>query len=114
MQDASIIRNRQKIAAAIGNARVFLDIQRESGSFSDYIWGFLPDKKPIINTWKDHSTAPARTDLSDRISSDLKKRGFKFFGRSEEHTYELQSLMRISYAVFCLKTKKQNIQLTND
>ncbi|HEY9561677.1 MAG TPA: DNA-3-methyladenine glycosylase I [Anseongella sp.] len=80
MQDASIIRNRQKIAAAIGNARVFLDIQRESGSFSDYIWGFLPDKKPIINTWKDHSTAPARTDLSDRISSDLKKRGFKFFG----------------------------------
>src|SRR3546814_15182400 len=79
MQDASIIRNRQKIAAAIGNARVFLDIQRESGSFSDYIWGFLPDKKPIINTWNDHSTAPARTDLSDRISSDLKKRGFKFF-----------------------------------
>src|SRR3546814_9408159 len=97
MQDASIIRNRQKIAAAIGNARVFLDIQRESGSFSDYIWGFLPDKKPIINTWKDHSTAPARTDLSDRISSDLK--------RSEEHTSELQSLMRISYAVFCLQKK---------
>lgn len=80
MKDTGIIRNRLKILAAIGNARVFLDIQRESGSFSNYIWGFLPDRKPIVNNWKTLSEVPARTELSDRISADLKKRGFKFFG----------------------------------
>lgn len=80
MQDPGIIRNRQKIAAAIGNARIFLEIQKEHGSFSDYIWGFLPDRKPIVNQWKDHSSTPASTELSDRISAELKKRGFKFFG----------------------------------
>lgn len=80
MQDSGIIRNRQKIEAAITNARLFLEIQKEFGSFSDYIWGFLPDKKPIINPMKDHKNVPARTELSDRISTDMKKRGFKFFG----------------------------------
>lgn len=78
--DAGIIRNRQKIEAAINNAKLFIQIQKEFGSFSDYIWGFMPDKKPIINSWKDHTNAPARTELSDKISSELKKRGFKFFG----------------------------------
>ena len=78
--DAGIIRNRQKIEASINNAKLFLEIQTEFGGFSDYIWGFLPDKKPIINFWKDHTSVPARTELSDKISSDLKKRGFKFFG----------------------------------
>lgn len=80
MQDTGIIRNRGKIAAAIGNARVFLDIQKEFGSFSDYIWAFLPGGKPIINHWKESSQVPARTGLSDEISGALKKRGFKFFG----------------------------------
>lgn len=80
MQDSGIIRNRQKIEAAINNARLFLDIQKEVGSFSDYIWGFLPNKKPIVNSMEDHKSAPARTELSDRISADMKKRGFKFFG----------------------------------
>ncbi len=80
MQDSGIIRNRQKIEAAINNARLFLDIQKDYGSFSDYIWGFLPDKKPVVNSMKDHKNAPARTELSDRISADMKKRGFKFFG----------------------------------
>ncbi|MEJ7692397.1 DNA-3-methyladenine glycosylase I [Daejeonella sp.] len=80
MQDSGIIRNRQKIEAAINNARLFLDIQQEYGSFSNFIWGFLPDKKPIVNSMKDHKSAPARTELSDRISADMKKRGFKFFG----------------------------------
>ncbi len=80
MQDSGIIRNRQKIEAAINNARLFLDLQKEFGSFADYIWGFLPDKKPIINSMEDHKNTPARTELSDRISADMKKRGFKFFG----------------------------------
>lgn len=80
LQDEGIIRNRLKVNAAISNARLFLGIQKEFGSFSDYIWGFLPDKKIIINTWTDHKNAPASTELSDRISLDMKKRGFKFFG----------------------------------
>ena len=80
LQDPGIIRNRQKITAAVSNARLFMDIQKEFGSFCDYIWGFLPNKKPIVNTWKDHKNTPPRTELSDKISTDMKKRGFKFFG----------------------------------
>ncbi len=80
MHNSGIIRNRQKIEAAINNARLFLDIQKECGSFSDFIWGFLPDKKPLVNSMQDHKNAPARTELSDKISSEMKKRGFKFFG----------------------------------
>lgn len=80
LQNEGIIRNRLKINAAISNAILFLGIQQEFGLFSNYIWGFLPDKKPIINTWTDHRNTPARTELSDRISLDMKKRGFKFFG----------------------------------
>jgi len=80
MQDSGIIRNRQKIEAAINNARLFLEIVTEFGSFSNYIWAFLPGKKPLINSTAPDEPAPARTDLSDRISSEMKKRGFKFFG----------------------------------
>lgn len=80
LQNAGIIRNRGKINAAINNARLFIGIQKEFGSFSDYMWGFLPDKKPVVNYWKEHKEIPARTELSDAISKDMKKRGFKFFG----------------------------------
>ena len=87
LMDQGIIRNRLKINSAINNARLFMEIRQEFGSFSNYIWGFLPDKKPIINTWKDHKNAPARTQLSDRISLELKKRGFKFFGTTICYAY---------------------------
>lgn len=80
LQDSGIIRNRQKIEAAINNAVLFLKIVNEFGSFSDYIWGFLPDKKPIISSLAPGEGPPPRTDLSDLISSEMKKRGFKFFG----------------------------------
>ena len=80
LQDSGIIRNRLKIAAAISNAGLFISIQNEFGSFSNYIWGFLPNKKQIINRWESQPDLPARTDLSDKISGDMKKRGFKFFG----------------------------------
>ena len=80
LQDEGIIRNRLKINAAITNAKLILEIQEEFGSFSDYIWGFLPDKKPIINNWESHKDLPASTELSDHISKVMKKRGFKFFG----------------------------------
>ncbi|WP_316840897.1 DNA-3-methyladenine glycosylase I [Pedobacter gandavensis] len=80
MNDVGIIRNRLKVKAAISNARLFIEIQKEFGSFSDFIWGFLPDKKPIVNVVKSLSDVPARTEISDAISKDMKKRGFKFFG----------------------------------
>jgi len=80
MQDSGIIRNRRKIEATISNARRFLETQKEFGSFCNYLRTFLPDGKPIINHWKALSEIPASTPLSDAISKDMKKRGFKFFG----------------------------------
>jgi len=80
MQNSGIIRNRRKIEAAISNAKLFLEIQKEFGSFCNYLKSFLPDGKPIINKWKTLKEIPATTFLSDTISRDMKKRGFKFFG----------------------------------
>jgi DNA-3-methyladenine glycosylase I len=79
LADAGIIRNRQKILAAINNAGCFLEVQKEFGSFDRYIWGFVGGK-PVVNRLKSFSDMPARTPLSDRISQDLKARGFKFVG----------------------------------
>jgi DNA-3-methyladenine glycosylase I len=80
MQDSRIIRNRKKIEATITNAQCFLDIQKEFTSFCNYLMSFLPEGKPIINHWKMLNEIPASTSLSDAISKDMKKRGFKFFG----------------------------------
>ena len=77
--DKSIIRNKLKIRAAVNNAQRFLEIQKEFGSFDKYIWGFV-DYKPIVNSFSSMKELPAKTALSDKISSDLKKRGFKFIG----------------------------------
>ena len=77
MNDAGIIRNRLKILAAINNAKLFIEVQKEFGSFDKYLYSFMPDGKPIIN----HTDKiPASTPISDAISKDMKKRGFKFFG----------------------------------
>ncbi len=79
VNDTRIIRNRAKINAAIGNARVFLAIQKEFGSFSNYLWGFV-NNTPIVNTIRTADDYMATSPESDAISKDLKKRGFKFFG----------------------------------
>jgi DNA-3-methyladenine glycosylase I len=79
LNNPGIIRNRLKIEASINNAVHFLEIQKEFGSFSDYIWSFTKGK-PVKGKWKTLGDIPARTELSDRISLDLKKRGFKFLG----------------------------------
>ncbi len=75
-----IVKNRLKIKSAISNAKLFIEIQKEFGSFCNYLQGFLPNGKPIINNWKRIGEVPASTELSDKISKDMKKRGFKFFG----------------------------------
>src|SRR6201985_679334 len=77
MNDTGIIRNRLKILAAINNAKLFIEVQKEFGSFDKYLYSFMPDGKSINN----HSNSiPASTPISDAISKDMKKRGFKFFG----------------------------------
>ncbi len=77
LQDTGIIRNRLKILAAINNAKLFIEVQQQFGSFDQYLYSFMPEGKPITN----HLTkAPASTPISDAISKDMKKRGFKFFG----------------------------------
>jgi DNA-3-methyladenine glycosylase I len=79
LEDAGIIRNRKKIESAVSNARAFLRVQEAFGSFSAYLWGFVGGKS-IVNEWKDMAEVPARTDLSESISRDMKSRGFTFFG----------------------------------
>ena len=79
LQNDGIIRNRLKVAAAVSNAKSFLAVQKEFGSFDKYIWGFI-DGKPIVNKWKTTSQVPATSAESDAISKDMKKRGFNFVG----------------------------------
>lgn len=89
MQDAGIIRNQLKIRSTITNAIAFLELQREFGSFDKYIWGFT-NGKVIQNGWKLMQDVPAKTPLSDEISKNLKKRGFKFVGSTIVYAF-LQS-----------------------
>lgn len=77
--DASIVRNRLKVESTVSNARAFIAVQEEFGSFSDYIWGFV-DGRPIQHRFKKDGEIPATTPESDALSKDLKKRGFKFVG----------------------------------
>lgn len=79
LNNAGIIRNRKKIEASINNARKFLEIQKDFGSFDQYIWHFV-DYRPVVNSNKDLLEVPATSELSDRVSKDLKARGFKFLG----------------------------------
>lgn len=79
LQDPGIVRNRLKVFAAVNNAKRFLEVQKEFGSFSDYIWGFV-NGKPIVNKWKSLKDVPPTTKESDALSKDLIKRGFKFVG----------------------------------
>jgi len=86
LNDTGIIRNKLKVRATITNAQAYINIQKEFGSFSDYIWAFV-NKKPIQNNYKNLDDVPANTPLSDIISKDLKKRGFKFVGSTVVYAY---------------------------
>ena len=90
MQDTGIIRNRLKINSAIKNARAFIKVQEEFGSFSDYLWSFV-DGQPIINQRQSMAEVPATSNISDRMSKDLKKRGFSFVGSTICYAY-MQSM----------------------
>ncbi|KAB1068340.1 DNA-3-methyladenine glycosylase I [Tamlana haliotis] len=100
--DAGIVRNKLKIKATISNAQAFIKIQREFGSFSKYIWGFV-DGKPIKNTFRTHSEIPANTPLSDKISKDLKKRGFKFVGSTVVYAHMQATGMVNDHTTNCFR-----------
>ncbi|MCF6307151.1 MAG: DNA-3-methyladenine glycosylase I [Flavobacteriaceae bacterium] len=102
LQDAGIIRNKLKVNSAVTNAQNFIKIQKEFGSFSKYIWGFV-DGKPIKNTLKALAECPANTSLSDKISKDLKKRGFKFVGSTVIYAHMQATGMVNDHLVDCFR-----------
>lgn len=102
LQDAGIIRNKLKVKATVTNAQAFMKIQDEFGSFSNYIWGFV-DGKPIKNKFKSISELPANTPLSDAISKDLKKRGFKFVGTTVMYAHMQATGMVNDHEMNCFR-----------
>lgn len=107
IQNAGIIRNKLKIKAAISNAQAFMEIQKEFGSFSTYIWGFV-DGKPIKNNFKTLAEVPATTPLSDKISKDLKKRGFKFVGSTVVYAHMQATGMVNDHVTDCFRYNEVN------
>lgn len=103
--DEGIIRNRLKIASAVSNAKAFIKVQEEFGSFDGYIWAFI-DGKPIVNKWKETSQIPARTDVSDTISKDMKKRGFNFVGSTIIYAHMQATGMVNDHLLSCFRYKE--------
>lgn len=106
MLNEGIIRNRLKIKSTITNAQIFMTIQNEYGSFNDYLYSFMPNKKPTINHFKSMSELPARNEISDAISKDLKNRGFKFFGTTICYAHMQATGMVNDHLLSCFKRKK--------
>ena len=102
MQDGGIVRNRSKIEAAIRNARAFLKVAEEFGTFGTYLWGFV-DGSPISNRWEDASQIPAVTPLAEKISKDMKRRGFSFFGPTICYAHMQATGMVNDHLVACFR-----------
>ena len=105
MRNAGIIRNRLKIAGAVKNAKAFIKIQKEFGSFDKYIWSFVGGK-PIINKHKSWKGIPATTKISDEISKDLKSRGFTFVGSTIVYAHMQATGMVNDHIVSCFWYKQ--------
>lgn len=108
LNDAGIIRNKLKINATINNAKAYIKVQEDYGSFSKYIWGFV-DGTPIKNALKSYKDAPANTPLSDTISKDLKKRGFKFVGSTVVYAFMQATGMVNDHEVGCFRYNEVNL-----
>ncbi len=102
LQNAGIIRNKLKVNATISNAKAFMKVQKEFGSFSNYIWSFV-DGKPIKNKIKNYKDAPANTPLSDTLSKDLNKRGFKFVGSTVVYAHMQATGMVNDHEINCFR-----------
>ena len=107
LQNEGIIRNKLKIKATISNAREFIKIQNEFGSFSNYIWGFV-NHKPIVNKFKKIDEIPAKTELSEKISKDLKKHEFKFVGPTVIYAHMQATGMVNDHTIDCFRYDEIN------
>ena len=105
LKDPGIIRNRLKIASTISNAKAFLQIQKEFGSFDKYIWSFV-NHRPLQNAWKTHDRLPAHTKESDAMSKDLKKRGFRFVGSTICYAFMQAVGMVNDHSVDCYRHRQ--------
>lgn len=103
--DPGIVRNRLKVESAVNNARQFLKVQEEFGTFDAYIWRFV-NGKPIVNKWKTLKDFPAKTTISDTISKDLKKRGFRFVGSTIIYAHMQATGMVNDHTVDCFRRKE--------
>ncbi|TFF89719.1 MAG: DNA-3-methyladenine glycosylase I [Promethearchaeota archaeon] len=102
LQNKGIIRNRLKIKSIITNARSFLEIQKEFGTFDEYIWSFA-NRKPIVNSWSSLNEIPSNTELSEKISKDLKRRGFKFIGRTIIYAFMQAVGIVNDHTIYCFR-----------
>jgi DNA-3-methyladenine glycosylase I len=105
LQDPGIVRNRLKVESTVSNARAFLEVQREFGSFDAYIWQFVGGR-PLQNGWKTHKRVPASTEASDAMSRDLKKRGFRFVGSTIMYAFMQATGMVNDHTVSCFRWKQ--------
>ncbi|MCX6561038.1 MAG: DNA-3-methyladenine glycosylase I [Candidatus Aminicenantes bacterium] len=105
LADAGIVRNRLKIASAVNNAKRFLEVQEEFGSFDAYSWRFV-DGRPLLNRFKTPAELPARTPLSDAISADLKARGFTFVGSTIVYAHMQATGMVNDHIVPCFRHRQ--------
>ena len=104
LKDPGIVRNRLKVNAAVNNAKRFLEVQKEFGSFSKYIWSFVGGKQKV-NRWKNLSRLPATSRESDALSADLKKRGFKFVGSTIVYAHMQATGLVNDHLVTCFRHK---------
>ena len=102
-----IIRNKLKVNSVVINAKAFIEIQKEFGSFDKFIWNFV-DGKPIVNDWKNSDRLPAKTAISDEISIALKKRGFKFIGTTICYAFMQAVGMVNDHSVDCFRYNKSS------
>lgn len=105
LQNEGIIRNRLKVNSAVTNAKAFLRVRDEFGSFDKYIWAFV-DGKPIVNRWSESSQIPATSKVSDRISKDMKQRGFSFVGSTIIYAHMQATGMVNDHLVSCFRYKE--------
>ena len=105
LNDPGIIRNEQKIRSAVGNARAFIEVRREFGTFSNYIWRFVGNE-PVQNNWRQLQEIPASTDLSEMIAKDLKRRGFTFAGSTIVYAHMQATGMVNDHVVSCFRHRE--------
>ncbi len=109
LKDAGIVRNKLKVHATVSNAKLFLKVQQEFGSFSNYIWGFV-EGKPVKNAYIDYKDAPATSPISDALSKDLKKRGFKFVGSTVVYAFMQATGMVNDHETSCFRYEEVTAQ----